>query len=39
MKKAELNVCLYDYSADYTAFDTSNIVDVHKYLMKKQYIK
>ena len=39
MNKAELNGCLYGYSADYTAFDTSNIVDVHKYLMKKQYIK
>ena len=26
-------------SVDYRAFDTSNIIDIHKYLMKKYDIK
>ena len=39
MKKARLNGCVYDFSVDYIAFDTSNIIHIHKYLMKKQYIK
>ena len=26
-------------SVDYRAFDTSNIIDIHKYLMKKHDIK
>ena len=28
---------MYDFSVDYRAFDTSDIIDIHKYLMKKQY--
>ena len=32
-------VCVCDFSVDYRAFDTSNIIDVHKYLMKKHDIK
>ena len=39
MKRAELGVCVYDLSVDYRAFDTSNVTDVHKYLMKKHKIK
>ena len=29
-----LNGCVYDFSVDYRPFDTSNIVDIHKYLIK-----
>ena len=39
MKKAGLNGCVYNFSVDYKTFDTSNIVNIHKYLMKKHYIK
>ena len=39
MKKTGLNGCVYDFSVDYRAFDTSNIIDIHKYLMKKHDIK
>ena len=39
MKKAGLNGYVYDFSVDYRAFDTSNIIDIHKYLMKKHDIK
>ena len=35
MKKTGLNWCKYDFSVDYRAFDTSNIIDIHKYLLKK----
>ena len=38
-KKTVLNGCLRDFSADYRAFGTSNIVDIHKYLMKKNKVK
>ena len=38
MKKARLNGCVYDFSVDYIAFDTSNIINIRKYLMKKHYI-
>ena len=30
---------MYDFSVDYRAFDTSNIIDIHKYLMDKHDIK
>ena len=30
---------MYDFSVDYRAFDTSNIIDIYKYLMKKHDIK
>ena len=39
MKKTGLNGCVYDFSIDYRAFDTSNIIDIQKYLMKKHNIK
>ena len=26
---------MYDFSVDYRAFDTCNIIDIHEYLMKK----
>ena len=39
MKKTGLNGCAYDFSLDYRAFDTSNIIDIKKYLMKKHDIK
>ena len=39
MKKTGLNGCVYDFSVDYRAFDTSNIIDIHKYLMKKHDTK
>ena len=30
---------VYDFSVDYRAFDTSYIIDIHKYVMKKYDIK
>ena len=38
-ERTELNGCVYDFSVDYTTFDTSNVIDIHKYLMKKHDIK
>ena len=38
-KKKRLNGCVCDFSVDYRAFDTSNIIDIHKYLIKKHDIK
>ena len=38
-RKAGLNGCVYNFSVDYKAFDTSNIIDIHKYLMKKHDMK
>ena len=38
-KKTGVNGCVYDFSVDYKTFDTSVIIDIHKYLMKKQNIK
>ena len=35
MKKTGLNECIYGFSVDYKTFDTSNIIDIHKYLMNK----
>ena len=37
-KRTGLNGCVYHFSIDYRAFDTSNI-NIHKYLMKKHDIK
>ena len=34
VKKIGLNCCVQDFSVDYRAFDTSNIINIHKYLMK-----
>ena len=39
MKKTGLNGCVYDFSVDYRDFDTSNNIDIHKYLMKNNDIK
>ena len=39
MKKTELNECAYDFSVNYKTFDAINIIDMHKYLMKKDDIK
>ena len=35
MNKTGLNGCVYNFSVYYTAFDTSNIIDIQKYLIKK----
>ena len=35
MKKKEFNDYVYDFSVDYGATDVDDIVDIHKYLMKK----
>ena len=39
MKKTGLNGCVFNFSVDYRAFDTNNIINIHKYLMKKHDIK
>ena len=39
MKKTGLNGCVHDFSVDYKIFDTSDIIDIHKYFMKKHDIK
>ena len=36
--KTELNGFLYGFFVDYQAFDTSNIINIHKLLMKKHDI-
>ena len=38
-KKTGLNGYVHNFSVDYRAFDTSNIIDIHKYLMKKHDMK
>ena len=38
-KKTGLNGCVFDFSVDYRAFDTSDIIDIRKDLMKKHDIK
>ena len=35
MKKTGLNGYVYNFSVDYNIIGTSNIIDIHKYLMKK----
>ena len=35
MKKTGLNSYIYDFSIDFNIFDASNIIDIHKYFMKK----
>ena len=39
MKKTGKNGCVYDFSVDYGAFDASDTINIHKYLMKKHNIK
>ena len=35
IKKTGLNGYVYDFLVDYIIIDTSNIINIHKYLMKK----
>ena len=39
VKITGLNGCVYDFSVDYKTLDTKNIINIHKYLMKKHDIK
>ena len=38
-KKTGLNGWVYSFSVDYRTFDISNIINIHKYLMKKHDMK
>ena len=38
MKKTGFNGYIYDFSTDYNAVVVSDILDIHKYLMKKNNI-
>ena len=38
MKKTGLNEHVYDFSANYDAIPVDDILDIHKYLMKKNGI-
>ena len=38
MKKNEFNSYIYDFSTDYNAITVDDILDIHKYLMKKNGI-
>ena len=38
MKKTGINRYVYEFSVDYNIVDTSNIINIHKYLMKKHDI-
>ena len=38
MKKTGLNGYVYDFSVDYDAIAVTDILDIHKYLMKKNEI-
>ena len=39
MKKTGLNEYVYDFSVDYDAIAVVDILDIHKYLMKKHDVK
>ena len=39
MKKIGLKRHVYDFSVDYNAISVADILDVHKYLMKKHGVK
>ena len=39
LEKTALNGFVYDFSVDYRAFDTSSIINIDKYLVKKHKIK
>ena len=39
MKKKELYGYVYDFSVDYDTVDIDDVLDIHKYLMKKHDIK
>ena len=38
-KKTGLNGYVYDFPADYNVIDNSNVINIHKYLIKKRNIK
>ena len=38
MRQARLNRYVYDFSVDYNAIKTDNILDIHKHLMQKDNI-
>ena len=38
MKKTGLNGYIYDFSTDYNAIAVSDILDIHKYVIKKNGI-
>ena len=38
MKKTGLNEYVYDFTVDYNAIAVNDILDIHKYLMKKNYM-
>ena len=38
MKKTALNGYIYDFSVDYDAIAVDEVLDIHKYLMKKNDI-
>ena len=38
MKKTELRAYIYDFNTDYNAIAISDILDINKYLMKKNGI-
>ena len=38
-KKTILNGYVHEFSVDYNIVDTSNIIDIRKYLMKKHDVK
>ena len=38
MKKTGLKGCVYDFSVDYNAIEVSDLLDIAKYLMKKNGI-
>ena len=38
MRKTDFNGYIYDFSTDYNAFAVPDILDIHKYLMKKNKI-
>ena len=38
IKKTRFNGYIYDFSTDYNAITVSDILDIHKYLMKKNGI-
>ena len=39
MTKTGLDGSVHDFSVNYSIIDTSNIIDMHEYLMKKHDIK
>ena len=39
MKKTGLNKYVYDFSVDFGSIDVDNILNIHKYLMKKHNMK